>query len=60
MIVFAAFTPHTPLLLPPIGKESLEKMSATADAMDRLGDELAEAKPDTIVMVSAHAAQHDG
>lgn len=60
MIVFAAFTPHTPLLLPPIGKESLQKMSSTADAMDRLGDELREARPDTIVIVSAHATQHDG
>jgi len=60
MIVFAAFTPHTPLLLPPIGKESLQKMSSTADAMDRLGDELRAAKPDTIVIVSAHATQHDG
>ncbi len=60
MIVFAAFTPHTPLLLPPIGKESLQKMSSTADAMDRLGDELAASKPDTIVIISAHATQHDG
>lgn len=60
MIVFAAFTPHTPLLLPPIGKESLEKMSSTSDAMDRLGDELRESRPDTIVIISAHATQHDG
>ena len=60
MIVFAAFTPHTPLLLPPIGKDSLKRMSATSDAMDRLGDELRDAKPDTIVIISAHAVQHDG
>jgi len=60
MIVFAAFTPHTPLLLPPVGKESLEKLSSTSDAMDRLGDELRAAKPDTIVIISAHAIQHDG
>ncbi|MEI6510518.1 MAG: AmmeMemoRadiSam system protein B [Candidatus Uhrbacteria bacterium] len=60
MIVFAAFTPHTPLLLPPIGKDALQKLSSTTDAMDRLGDELREARPDTIVIISAHATQHDG
>lgn len=60
MIVFAAFTPHTPLLLPPIGKETLERMSATADAMERLGEDLRAARPDTIVIISAHATQHDG
>ncbi len=60
MIIFSAFTPHTPLLLPTIGKEAHGKMSATVEAMDRLGDELRSADPDTIVIISAHAVQHDG
>ena len=59
MIVFAAFTPHSPLLLPPIGKDARERMRQTITAMEGLGDELYASKPDTIVCISAHATQHD-
>lgn len=59
MIVFAGFTPHTPLLVPSVGKDAREKMAASVAAMARLGDELYASMPDTIVVVSAHAIQHD-
>lgn len=59
MIVFAAFTPHTPLMLPPIGKDARDRLQKTISAMGRLGDELYAAMPDTIVVISAHATQHD-
>ncbi len=59
MIVFAAMTPHTPLLLPSVGKDARQKLSATVEAMERLGDELYASMPDTVVILSAHAIQHD-
>lgn len=59
MIVFAAFTPHTPLLIPTIGKENGEKLSETAAAMNTLAEELYATHPDTIVVLSGHSAQHE-
>lgn len=59
MIVFAGFTPHTPLLVPNVGKDAHKKMALTVGSMERLGDELYAAMPDTIVVISAHAIQHD-
>jgi len=59
MIVFAAFTPHTPLLIPPVGKEARERLHSTVSAMGRLSDELYAAMPDIILVVSGHATRHD-
>lgn len=54
MLVFSAFTPHTPLLIPNIGKENIKKISETISAMEQLEKELAEIKPDTIIIISGH------
>jgi len=59
MIVFAAFTPHTPLLLPTVGKENLGKMKETALGMEKLSEELYASHPDTIVIISSHSARHE-
>jgi aromatic ring-opening dioxygenase LigB subunit len=56
MLVFAAFTPHTPLLLPSIGKDHLEALVATRGAVDHLAEELYAAHPDTILVISGHDA----
>lgn len=58
MLVHAAFTPHTPLLLPSIGKENVKRLQATTDAMKRIAEDLYVASPETIVIVSAHSAMH--
>ncbi len=58
MIVFSAFTPHTPLLLPTVGQSAYEKMSGTISAMGEIQDALRDARPDTILIISAHATQH--
>jgi MEMO1 family protein len=52
MIVFAAFTPHTPLLVPTAGQG--DKLSRSIEAMRRLSEELYAAAPDTIVVLSSH------
>ena len=54
MLVFAAFTPHSPLLLPNIGKENLKQLEQTSTAMQHLADDLYSAQPDTIVVISGH------
>lgn len=53
-LVFAAITPHPPLLVPAIGKEKTAKLQATADAFDELEKKLYIAKPDTIIVFSPH------
>lgn len=54
MIVFSAIVPHSPLLIPAIGKENLNKLSATVQAMQALEKSLVEARPETIVVISPH------
>ena len=54
-LVFAAFTPHTPLLIPAIGKKSLEKLDKTKKALDKLEEELYIAKPQVIFIISPHS-----
>ncbi len=58
MLVYAAFTPHTPLLIPSIGKDSLEKLPKTNQAMDELTEDLYVANPDTIVFLTGHGESY--
>ncbi|NQV90259.1 AmmeMemoRadiSam system protein B [Candidatus Uhrbacteria bacterium] len=58
MICFAGITPHTPLLIPGVGKENVKKLETTVSALKHLEEELYASKPDTIVVVSGHAIQH--
>ena len=59
MIVFAAFTPHSPLLMPSIGTPEEKQLDKTAEAMRLLSSRLRKAKPDTIVILSSHGIQHE-
>lgn len=58
MICFAAITPHTPLLIPGVGKENVAKLEATTAALQQLEGELYTSHPDVIVVISSHATQH--
>lgn len=53
-IVFAALTPHPPVLVPEIGKGHIKKISHTAEAMKKLEQELYATKPEVVVMISPH------
>lgn len=59
MIVFAAFTPHTPLLIPSIGKDRLQALADTDAAMTTLAEELYLSHPDTIVIIASHKAMYE-
>jgi len=54
MIVFAAITPHPPLLIPEIGRVNLRFVKNTTQSLQRLGEELYASKPDVIVIISPH------
>lgn len=54
MIVFSAVVPHSPLLIPTVGKDHLAKLEATRQALLALEQELYAARPDTIVLFTPH------
>ncbi|MFA5047657.1 MAG: AmmeMemoRadiSam system protein B [Patescibacteria group bacterium] len=53
-LVFSAIVPHPPILIPNIGKENLDKIEKTKQAMEKLEQDLYAAKPDIIVIISPH------
>ncbi len=54
-IVFAAISPHPPLILPSVGSEKDRlQVKATIDSLRKLGERLREKKPDSIIISSPH------
>ncbi len=53
-LVFAAIVPHSPVLIPSIGKENLSRLEATRNSYARLADELSRTGADTIMIISPH------
>lgn len=59
MPVIAAFVfPHPPLLLPEIGKGQEEKIKKTSEACDACAKQIADLKPDLIILSSPHAKMY--
>ncbi|MBU1131932.1 AmmeMemoRadiSam system protein B [Patescibacteria group bacterium] len=54
MLVFCAIVPHPPLLIPSIGKENMAKLDKTINAFNILEEDLNQAAPDTIIVISPH------
>lgn len=54
-LLAALFTPHPPLILPPVGRGEEKGIQATVDAMQECARRVAALKPDTIVVISPHA-----
>lgn len=56
MLIFAAITPHPPIIIPGIGKgKDLKLAEKTISAMERLRGKLEAAKPEVILLISPHA-----
>jgi aromatic ring-opening dioxygenase LigB subunit len=53
-LVFAAITPHPPLLIPTIGKGNLKKLQKTKLALEKLEEELYLSKPELLIIISPH------
>lgn len=54
MLVFAAHVPHTPLLLPTVGKEHVEILKKTLNALKNLSEELYAVQPEIIFVIADH------
>lgn len=55
-LVFAAITPHPPLLIPTIGKETIKKVEKTKKALEQLEEDLYLSKPDALFIISPHGS----
>src|SRR4030042_4826895 len=54
-IVFAAISPHPPLILPKVGpKKDKELVQKTIQSLERLGLEMLKLAPDSIIISSPH------
>lgn len=53
-LVFAAITPHPPIIIPTIGQENLPKVKETIEAMANLEKDFRAAAPDVVVIISPH------
>lgn len=54
-LIGAVITPHPPIIVPEVGGERRLEADSTVQAMAQLGGLVAEAAPDTLVLLSPHA-----
>ena len=55
VLVFACLAPHPPLILPDVGSDAdRAKVKKTIQSLEKLGKQLAKAKPDCIIITSPH------
>lgn len=55
-LVFAAITPHPPVLLPTTDKKARVKLAATESALSQLEQELYLARPQVVIIISPHTS----
>lgn len=54
-LVFAAISPHPPIIVPTIGSPTdLKKVKKTIEGMEKLSEIFAQAKPETVLVISPH------
>jgi len=53
-LVFAALTPHPPIIVPEVGGAETKKVKKTILAMEKLAEDLAKSDPDTLIVISPH------
>ncbi len=53
-IVFAAITPHPPVLIPEVGKDNFKKLAKTKDSFKKLEQDLYATQPESLVIISPH------
>ena len=58
MIVYAAIVPHSPLLIPTIGKEHRDKLSQTIKAYQQIEQDLYLVKPDALAIIAPHGPRY--
>ena len=59
MSILAAFmVPHPPMIIPEVGKGSENQIAETVRAYERVADEVAQLKPDTLIITSPHSVMY--
>ena len=59
MGILAAFmVPHPPMIVPAVGRGSEDQIKATINAYEEVADEIAELKPETIMITSPHQTMY--
>lgn len=54
MLSFVAHVPHTPLLIPTVGRDNLDKLKKTQNALKILAGELYATQPEVLVILAEH------
>lgn len=54
MLSFAAITPHPPIIIPTIGRENINIVKKTVEAMEKLEKKIRRIKPEIIIIISPH------
>jgi aromatic ring-opening dioxygenase LigB subunit len=54
MLSFASITPHPPIIIPTIGRENLNIVKKTVEAMQKLEQKLNQVNPDVIIIITPH------
>lgn len=57
-IIHSFIVPHPPLIIPEIGKGKEKEIQSTINAYHEIATEIADIKPDTIILTSPHAVYH--
>lgn len=57
-IVFSAIVPHSPLLLPSVGKENTHRLAATIKAYKKLEEDLYASQAEVVIIISPHGKGH--
>ncbi|MFA6551821.1 MAG: class III extradiol dioxygenase subunit B-like domain-containing protein [Patescibacteria group bacterium] len=52
MLIFAGITPHSPLLIPAVGKENTKKLGATINSLNELEDDFYASQIDTLLIIT--------
>ena len=53
-LVFASIVPHSPLLIPEIGKENFQKLKKTSDSFEVIKKELEDSKAETLIIILSY------
>lgn len=53
-LVYAALSPHPPLLVPEVGGARVEDVKKSAGALYKMSEELISKSPDTLIMITPH------
>ena len=57
-IKMSFIAPHPPLIIPEIGRGEQRKIQKTIDAYDKIAKQIAEIKPDTIIITTPHSIMY--